>query len=118
MITGHVGGLGAAGARELADPVDGVVVVGGEQEAVSRAQAQQLDLHLGPLAAAVLVSDAVKVAEPACTSKGVGLEADIGPSVSAIEADSERIRLSTKSSRTARPTVVGQAAGSWPRAVQ
>ena len=31
----HVRGLGAPGARELADPVDGVVVVEGEQEAVA-----------------------------------------------------------------------------------
>ena len=58
---------------------------------VSRAQAHQLDLHLAPVAAAALVTDAVKAAEPSYTSKGVGLEADIEPSVPAIEADSERI---------------------------
>jgi two-component system, OmpR family, sensor histidine kinase BaeS len=58
---------------------------------VSRAQAHQLDLHLAPVATAVLVSDAVKAAEPAYASKGVALEAHIEPDVPAIEADSERI---------------------------
>lgn len=58
---------------------------------VSRAQAHQLDLHLAHVPAGALVSDAVKAAEPAYTSKGVGLEADIEPRVPAIEADSERI---------------------------
>ena len=58
---------------------------------VSRAQAHQLDLHLSPVPAGALVSDAVKAAQPAYTSKGVALEAEIEPSVSAIEADSERI---------------------------
>jgi hypothetical protein len=38
----HVGRLGAAGARELADPVDGVVVVEGEQEAVTAAERVRL----------------------------------------------------------------------------
>jgi len=58
---------------------------------VSRAQAHQLDLHVAPVAAAALVSDAVKAAQPAYTAKGVGLKADIAPHVPAIEADSERI---------------------------
>src|SRR5450755_3026590 len=55
---------------------------------VSRAQAHQLDLHLAPVAAVTLVSDAIKAAQPAYTSKGVGLEAHIEPSLPAIEADS------------------------------
>jgi len=58
---------------------------------VSRAQAHQLDLHLAPVTAAALASAAVKAAEPAYTSKGVDLQADIEPSAPAIEADSERI---------------------------
>lgn len=58
---------------------------------VSRAQAHQLDLHLSPVPAGTLVSDAVKAAEPAYAAKGVGLKAHIEPRVPAIEADSERI---------------------------
>jgi two-component system, OmpR family, sensor histidine kinase BaeS len=58
---------------------------------VSRAQAHQLDLHLDPVAAAVLISDAVKAAEPSYASKGVALEAAIEPRVPTIEADTERI---------------------------
>lgn len=57
----------------------------------SSAQAHQLDLHLAPVPAGAMVSDAVKAAQPAYTSKGVGLEADIEPHVPAIEADIERI---------------------------
>jgi two-component system, OmpR family, sensor histidine kinase BaeS len=58
---------------------------------VSRAQAHQLDLHLSPVPAGTLVSDAVKAAQPAYTAKGVGLAAHIERRVPAIEADSERI---------------------------
>ena len=58
---------------------------------VSRAQAHQLDLHLAPVAAAALISDAVKAAEPSFTSKRVTLEAEIEPRVPTIEADTERI---------------------------
>ena len=58
---------------------------------VSRAQAHQLDLHLAPVAAAALISDAVKAAEPSFTSKSVTLEAEIEPRVPTIEADTERI---------------------------
>jgi two-component system sensor histidine kinase BaeS len=58
---------------------------------VSRAQAHQLDLHLSPVPAGTLVSDAVKAAEPVYAAKGVGLEAQIEPRMTAIEADNERI---------------------------
>jgi two-component system sensor histidine kinase BaeS len=58
---------------------------------VSRAQAHQLDLHLAPVAAVTLVSDAIKAAQPAYTAKRVNLEAHIEPRLPAIEADSERI---------------------------
>ena len=58
---------------------------------VSRAEAHQLDLHPAPAPPGELVSDAVKAAQPAFTSKRVELQAHIEAGVPDIECDSERI---------------------------
>jgi signal transduction histidine kinase len=60
-------------------------------ETVSRAEERQLELHLGPVDAGVLVARAVQAAQPAYQAKGVTLTAGVDQPLPLVSADPDRL---------------------------